>query len=113
MKKALVGMIILAGTLCASPRVSVGFSFGAPAPVAAVRPPCPGPGYNWVDSYYASNGGWVAGYWAPPAVTVAPRYERERDFDHRFDDRASMIITTIAMITRAIAMANTFAGSFN
>ncbi len=72
MKKALVTMMILAGGLFAAPavRVGVGIGFGAPA---VVRPVCPGPGYSWVDGYYA-NGGWVAGYWAPPVVRVAPRF---------------------------------------
>jgi len=87
MKKAMAAMIVLAGTLCASPRVSVRSGFGTSAPVAAVRPPCPGPGYNWVDGNYASNGARVEGYWAPPAVTTAPRYEHARDFDHRFANR--------------------------
>jgi hypothetical protein len=87
MKKAMAAMIILAGTLCASPRVSVELGFGAPAPVAAIQPPCPGPGYNWVAGYYAPNGFWIPGYWAPPvAVQIAPRYEHARAFDHHVDD---------------------------
>lgn len=93
MKKALLGMMLLAGTagtsLFAAPHVSIGIGFGAPAPVAVVRPPCPGPGYSWVDGYYA-NSGWVAGYWAPPVVRVAPRYERplvDRAYDHRYERR--------------------------
>ncbi len=37
-----------------------GVYFGAPA---AYVPPCPGPGYSWVDGYQA-DGYWVPGRWA-------------------------------------------------
>ena len=92
MKKAIATMMLLAGGLFAAPAVRVGIGIGVPAPVAVVRPVCPGPGYTWVDGYYAPNGIWVAGYWAPPAVVrIAPRYERpaviagarDRRFEHR------------------------------
>lgn len=77
MKKALLGMMLLvggmAGSLAAAPRVNIGIGFGAPAPVvAAAIPPCPGPGYTWVDGYYGPSGVWIAGYWAPPVAVVAP-----------------------------------------
>jgi hypothetical protein len=86
MKKTIATMMLLAGGLFAAPRVAIGIGFGAPAPVAVVRPVCPGPGYLWVDGYYAPNGVWVAGYWAPPvAVRVAPRYEHARVVDPHFD----------------------------
>ena len=86
MKKLVATMMLLAGGLFAAPRISVGIGFGAPAPVAVVRPACPGPGYTWVDGYYAPNGGWVAGYWAPPAVVrFAPRHEPVRIEAHRFE----------------------------
>jgi hypothetical protein len=86
MKKAMAVMMLLAGGLVAAPRFSVGIGFGAPAPVAVVRPACPGPGYSWVDGFYGVNGVWVAGYWAPPvAVRVAPRFEHPRFVDHRFE----------------------------
>lgn len=82
MKKAMFAtMLLAAGTLFAAPRVAVGINIGIPAPVAVVRPVCPGPGYAWVDGYYGPTGLWVAGYWAPPAaavVPVAPFYGRER-----------------------------------
>jgi hypothetical protein len=80
MKKTMLAMMLLAGsTLFAAPRVTAGFGFGAPARVAVVRPVCPGPGYVWMDGYFAPNGAWVAGYWAPPAVVrIAPRYEHAR-----------------------------------
>jgi hypothetical protein len=87
MKKAIAVMMLLAGGLFAAPRVSVGIGFGVPgAGVAVVQPACPGPGYTWMNGYYAPGGAWVAGYWAPPAVVrVAPRYEHARVIDHRFE----------------------------
>jgi len=80
MKKTIAAMMLLAGGLLAAPRVTVGIGLGVPAPVpVVVRPACPGPGYFWVDGYYAPNGVWVAGYWAPPAVVrIAPPVARER-----------------------------------
>lgn len=89
MKKAMAVMVLLAGSLCAAPRVVVGIGLGVPAPVAVVRPACAGLGYAWVNGYYAPNGVWVGGYWAPPAVVrVGPRfvpYGRARIVDHRFE----------------------------
>jgi hypothetical protein len=86
MKKAIAVMMLLAGGLLATPRISVGIGFGAPAPVVVARPACPGAGYSWVDGYYAPTGVWVAGYWAPPAVVrVAPRVEHARVIDHRLE----------------------------
>jgi hypothetical protein len=86
MKKTFAVMMLLAGGLFAAPRVTVGIGIGVPAPVAVVRPACPGPGYTWVDGYYAPNGVLVGGYWAPPvAVRVAPPIARERFFAPRYD----------------------------
>lgn len=92
MKKAIATMMLLASGVFAAPHVTVGIGFGVPAPVAVVRPACPGPGYNWVDGYYAPNGGWVAGYWAapvvrvaPPVVRVAPPIVRDRFIDRRYE----------------------------
>jgi hypothetical protein len=88
MKKAIATMLLLAGGMFAAPRVRVGIGFGVPAPVAVVRPACPGPGYNWVDGYYGPAGAWVGGYWAPPAVVrVAPPIVHERVYDRGFADR--------------------------
>ena len=82
-------MLVAGGALMAQPRVAVGVQFGAPgyygpAPVAgppvamAYRPPCPGPGYIWIDGYYDGYGNWTAGYWGLPPYTgaywVAPRF---------------------------------------
>jgi hypothetical protein len=87
MKKAIAVMMLLGGGLFAAPVVRFGVGFGAPAPVAVVRPVCPGPGCAWVNGYYAPDGVWVAGYWAPPAavVRVGPRFDRARAFDGRFE----------------------------
>jgi hypothetical protein len=92
MKKAIATMMLLAGGLFAAPAIRVGIGIGVHAPVAVVRPVCPGPGYTWVDGYYGPNGVWVGGYWAPPAVvTVAPRYAPApviaRHFDRGHVDR--------------------------
>ena len=72
MKKAMATMMLLAGGMFAAPHVAVRFGIGVPAPVAVVRPACPGPGYVWTDGYYGPSGVWVAGFWAPPVVRVAP-----------------------------------------
>jgi len=89
MKKALLVMVLVAGSALAGPRFAVGFGFGAPAPVAVVQPACPGPSYVWVDGYYGPNRIWVPGYWRAPVVIthpfVAPRhFDRGRDFRHDF-----------------------------
>jgi hypothetical protein len=87
MKKTMAVMMLLAGGLVAAPHVSVGIGFGVPAPVAVVRPICPGPGYSWVNGYYAPGGAFIAGYWAPPVgVRFAPRYYgRAPIVAHRYD----------------------------
>jgi hypothetical protein len=104
MKTKLLAIMFLAGSsMFAAPRISVGVGFGgfgvgfnqAPPAYALNIPPCPGPGYTWVDGYWG-NGGWVAGYWnAPPVFTyrVAPRFDNRFDSHFvnrpgvRFDDR--------------------------
>jgi hypothetical protein len=96
MKKAMLAMMLLAGSVMAGPRIAVGIGFGVPAPVAVVRPVCPGPGYFWIDGYYGPTGIWVPGFWRAPgvAVTIAPHivgpryyvrdFDRGRDFRHEF-----------------------------
>jgi len=83
MKKALLAMMILAGSAMAAPRFAIGIGFGAP--VTVVRPACPGPGYVWINGYYGPGGYWVPGFWRAPAVVVAPRYERPHYYGHDFD----------------------------
>ena len=96
MKKRLLPLMLLAGgSLFAETHFSIGVGLGAPAyyPPAPVvvdsRPPCPGPGYSWVDGYW-TNGGWNAGYWAPPynsyyAAPAYPVYRHGRDWDRDRD----------------------------
>jgi hypothetical protein len=89
MKKALLAMVLLAGSALAGPGISIGIGVGGPSPMAMVRPACPGPGYVWVDGYYGQNRAWVPGFWIRPAVVVAPRsFDYGRGYtDHRNDFR--------------------------
>jgi len=98
MKTKLLAMMLLAGgSMFAQTRFSVGIGFNQPAPVYASNiPPCPGPGYTWVDGYWSQNYGqpvWIAGYWSAPVFSAsfgfAPRFDNHfrvgdnqgRDFD--------------------------------
>lgn len=54
-----VGGLGLATVPAHAARWGVYVGVGAPA---AYMPPCPGPGYAWINGYYA-DGGWVPGYW--------------------------------------------------
>lgn len=54
-----------------------------PAPIVEPRPYPPGPGYIWVDGYWAWSGDryvWERGRWAVPprgySAWAGPRYER-------------------------------------
>jgi hypothetical protein len=97
MKKKLLALVLLAGSSAfAAPRFSIGVGIGAP--VVATRPPCPGPGYNWVDGYYNPYGSWVNGYWAAPVAQfgfssgfygsgVRRDFDRDRHRDFDRDDR--------------------------
>jgi hypothetical protein len=85
----LLGMSLMAGSAMAAVRFGVGVNFGVPAPVYAAptpiavsaQPPCPGPGYVWIDGFNGPTG-FVAGYWALPpfggAYWVAPRFDSGR-----------------------------------
>ena len=93
MKTRLFALLLLAGSsLFARVHVVVGVGFGGgyyapppPVPVVAYRPPCPGPGYAWINGYWVPSGlryTWTAGYRArrpyARAYRVAPRYYRGR-----------------------------------
>lgn len=56
----------------------IGFYIGNGAPGYYV-PPSPGPGYTWIDGYYA-NGYWVPGRWAFAGV-----YRGHDDFYRHYD----------------------------
>lgn len=78
MKKMMLGAALAVGALgiAAAPAqaaVRIGVAIGGPAygPAAYVVP-CPGPGYVWVDGYWA-GGAWVPGYWNAPAVGFGVR----------------------------------------
>ena len=96
MKTKLFALLLLAGSsLFARTHVFVGIGFGGgygyyappPAPIVTYyRPPYPGPGYAWVDGYWAPSGPryvWTTGYWArrpyARAYWVRPRY-----YGHRY-----------------------------
>ncbi len=93
MKTKLLAMMLLAGgAVFAQPRFSVGIGFDqAPPAYASNIPPCPGPGYTWVDGYWSESYGqpvWIAGYWNAPMFTTSfgfgPSFDdhfRGGDFD--------------------------------
>src|SRR5512144_1978371 len=104
MKKLLVGLVLMAGSLMAETHFSFGVGVGvpvaprpyyyaprpyyAPGPYtyappayygapAVVVPPCPGPGYSWIAGSWFWTGGhrsWRPGYWAAPRGRVHGRY---------------------------------------
>ena len=65
MKKMILGAAFAIGaagfTAVPAEAAHVGIYFGVGAP-GAYMPPCPGPGYAWVNGYWA-GGGWMPGYW--------------------------------------------------
>src|SRR5438477_7776414 len=82
MKKALLGLALMLGTLSA--QVSLGIRIGPPpAPrVVRVQPRRPGADYIWVDGYWYPSGNryrWHDGYWTrlpyAGARWVGPHYE--------------------------------------
>src|SRR4051794_15075116 len=96
--------LIAGGTMFAQTRLSIGVGVGGygpgyyapPAYDQQYIPPCPGPDYDWVDGYWAPQGGrnvWIAGFWRPPVVQyrvapryVAPRYYNSyRGYDRNYD----------------------------
>jgi hypothetical protein len=60
--KWMLGAAMVAGTLGLSAAPAQAARVGIFVGARAYVPPCPGPGYAWVDGYY-SNGYWVPGYW--------------------------------------------------
>ena len=77
-KKILAGLLLAGSTMFAAPRIGFGISIGAPAPVVvappvvAAVPPCPGPGYVFIN-----------GFWQLPAAHVVVN-NRFAHFDGRY-----------------------------
>ncbi len=61
-----VGAMTMAAVPAHAAHIGVGVVVGGPV---AYVPPCPGPGYVWVNGYWA-DGAWIPGYWN--YVGVAP-----------------------------------------
>jgi hypothetical protein len=78
MRKWILGAAAVVGTLSlgATTALAAEFRFHERGVVAYV-PPCPGPGYVWIDGYYA-NGYWIQGRWNFGG-------ERDRGYHGRFD----------------------------
>jgi len=85
---------MFAPSMFAQTRFSIGLGFGSQgagfyeeAPAYAFNiPPCPGPGYTWVDGYWTNDYGrqvWVPGFWSAPVFS----YQSGRRFDNRFFGR--------------------------
>src|SRR5262249_580744 len=95
-KSKLLAVALLAGgTMFAQTRLSIGVNVGGygprayAAPAYAYQPPCPGPGYLWVDGYWTPQGGrnvWIQGFWRAPVVVHAPVYRSYRGFDRGRSD---------------------------
>jgi hypothetical protein len=87
MKTWMLGAAVLAGGLALStPRAQaagVRVYLGGPA---AYVPPCPGPGYFWIDGYY-SGSYWVPGRWEFRGVYDRDHFYRGHDFYRDHDRR--------------------------
>ncbi len=95
MKNWILAAALVAGGLGLGVTTAQAAQFRIAVRGPAFVPPCPGPGYVWVDGYY--NGGyWVPGYWnfvgvVRPGplvrfdrgpVVVAGHFDRGWDRDH-------------------------------
>jgi hypothetical protein len=88
MKTKLMAVALLAASsLLAAPRVEIGVGIGvpvAPAPVVvappAYMPPCPGPGYVWIDGSWIFRGAPAV---VRPGYFHEPVYHGPRDFHRR------------------------------
>ena len=89
MKKMVLGAALAVGALgmtAAPAQAAVRFGVAIGGPVAYV-PPCPGPGYAWINGYW-TNGAWIQGYWRAPAVGFGARIGGPAyHFDHGPYDR--------------------------
>jgi hypothetical protein len=99
MKTKLMAMLLMAGsTIFAGVRFGVGVNLGVPVHtpfvVNAAIPPCPGPGYVWMNGYWAAppyegaywvapryfGGHYVAGYWGGERHFDRDHFDRGRNF---------------------------------
>src|SRR6266550_4311213 len=100
--KLVVAMLLAGSSMFGETHFSIGIGLGgfgyAAPPVVAYAPPCPGPGYTWVDGYWHQAGPrrlWRDGYWAAPVYNGgyqgAYRFDRDRYVGGRYrgddDDR--------------------------
>jgi len=85
MTKMILGAVLAAGTMAVTAvpahaaHIGVYVGMGGPA---AYMPPCPGPGYSWVDGYWA-GGYWTPGYWNYVGAGYGPAYGY---YGYRHDD---------------------------
>src|SRR5882762_7439402 len=101
MKTKLAVMFLAGSSLFAATHISIGVGLGGygggyyapPPPPVAYAPPCPGPGYSWVNGYWdsvASRRSWRPGYWARPqygnAYRAEHRYDRNRYEENRHEE---------------------------
>ncbi len=90
MRNWMLGAAIVAGGLGLGATTAQAAEFGVyvRGPVAYV-PPCPGPGYIWMNGYMA-NGYWIEGRWNFVGVRGGDHFGyfdrgRGRDIDRHFD----------------------------
>ena len=91
-----VAMLLAGSSLFAETHFSIGIGLGgygyAAPPVVAYAPPCPGPGYVWVDGYWDQAGPrqyWRDGYWAAPVYNGGYQAQYSFDRDRYEGDRYS------------------------
>jgi len=87
MAKWMLGAAVVAGGLGMAATPAKAAQWGVYIGQSNYVPPCPGPGYQWVEGYY-SDGYWVPGQWTfvgydRPVVRYygGNYYHRDRDWD--------------------------------
>jgi hypothetical protein len=77
--KILAGLLLAGSAAFAAPRVAFGIGIGVPAPIVMAAPPCPGPGYVFIDGYWRPGPGyWHEGYRRGPVVRYEARHDHFR-----------------------------------
>lgn len=79
MRNWILGAAVMAGVagLGTATAQAAEFGFRVRGPVAYI-PPCPGPGYAWVNGY------WVPGYWNLGVRVGGPVVRYDRGFDRGY-----------------------------